>query len=212
VSDFPDLTRKGSDIPFLAQAALNDPAVMLQILDGIASATRNANLRANSSEALQLLSRTNPHELLPHWDYFVGLLSSGNGFAQYPAIHILANLAPADRDGRFSQAFDLFYNLLEGESVMIAGHVAAVSGQIAQAQPHLRSQIVQRLLTAPLAGLEAPRRELVRGYIVEALDACMTDASDRGPILAFVGQLQKAGSPGARKKATAFLKKWGGGS
>ena len=208
MSDNLDLAQKGISIPGLAQAALENPAVMRQLLDGIAPAARSANIRSNSSEALQLLNRTNPHELLPHWDYFVGLLGSGNGFAQYPAIHILANLAPVDRDGRFDRAFDLFYSLLDSDSVMIVAHVAGVSGQIALAQLHLRARIVQRLLAARMSGLEETRRDLARGYIVDALDACMADAPDQVPILAFVRQQQQTGSPGARKKAGAFLKKW----
>ena len=75
MSDTLDLAQKGISIPDLAQAALDDPAVMQQLLDGISPAAKSANVRSNSSEALQLLSRTNPQALLPHWDYFVSLLS-----------------------------------------------------------------------------------------------------------------------------------------
>lgn len=208
MSDTPDLAQKGISIPSLAQAALDNPAMMRQLLDGISPAAKSANIRSNSSEALQLISRTSPHALLPHWDYFVGLLASGNGFAQYPAIHVLANLAAVDSDGRFERSFEAFYGLLEGDSVMISAHVAGVSAQIAAAQPHLQPRIVRRLLCARLSGLEESRRDLVRGYVVEALDACMASAQDPAAILAFVRQQQTSGSPGTRKKATAFLKKW----
>jgi hypothetical protein len=208
MSDPLDLAQKGISIPGLAQAALGDAAVMRRLLDGIAPEARGANVRSNSSEALQLLSQTNPVALFPHWDYFVSLLSSGNGFAQYPAIHVLANLAPADHDCRFEAAFDLFYSLLDSGGVMIAAHVAGVSAQIAVAHPHLQARIADRLLAAQMPNLEGSRQDLVRGYIVEALDACLPGVADRAPAMAYIRRQQQSGSPGARKKAAALLRKW----
>jgi hypothetical protein len=208
LSETPGLEQKGISISGLAQAAVDDPAVMRQLLDGISPAVKSANVRSNSSEALQLLSQTNPLALFPHWDYFVGLLGTGNGFAQYPAIHIMANLATADRECRFERAFDLFYDLLDSGGVMIAAHIAGVSSQISIAYPHLRARIVQRLLAAQMPNLEESRRDLVRGYVVEALETCMPGLADREPALAFIRRQQQSGSPSTRKKAAAFLKKW----
>ena len=146
----PDLTTKDADPAALAARAAADPAFLQALLDGISPAVQKAAVRSNASKTLQLLSETRPELLLPHWDYFVGLLASGNGFAQYPAIHVMANLAAHETEGRWERAFDAFYDLLECDSVMIAGHVAGVSGQVATGQPALRERIAERLSRRPL--------------------------------------------------------------
>ena len=92
------------------------------------------------------LSEQHPEILLPHWAHFTKLLRSDNGFSKYVAIHVIANLVTAGDEGRFEKTFNTFYKLLDDESVMVASHVAGVSGQIAKANPALQSKITRRLL------------------------------------------------------------------
>lgn len=205
-----ELTTKGADIAALAGRAAADPTFLETLLDGISPAVQKEAVRSNASKALQLLSETRPDVLLPHWDYFVGLLGSGNGFAQYPAIHVMANLAPHDFEGRWELAFEAFYGLLECDSVMIAGHVAGVSGQVGRGKPALRQRIAERLLKARYGGLDPQRADLVRGYALDALGEFAGELPDLAPALAHARALAASSSPGTRKKAAAFLKRFGG--
>ena len=172
---------------------------------------QKAAVRSNASKTLQLLSETRPELLLPHWDYIVGLLASGNGFAQYPAIHVMANLAAHETEGRWERAFDAFYDLLECDSVMVAGHVAGVSGQVATGQPALRERIAERLLAARYSGLDADRRDLVRGYALDALGEFAAGLPDLSTVVAHARELAASPNAGTRKKANAFLKRFGDG-
>lgn len=207
-----DLSRKDLDPDALARAAAADPALLQALLDGVLPAVQRAPVRGNSAKALQRLSEIQPLVLLPHWEYLVTLLTSGNGFSQYPAIHIMANLAPYDSEGRMAACLDAFYDLLDGDSVMVAGHVAGVSGQIARAQPALAGRIAERLLQAEIRGLDEQRRDLVRGYILESLAVCAPALSDPGVVLAYAQQQAGSGSPTTRKKAAALLKRLGRGA
>lgn len=204
----PVLTDKEADIAVLAQRAAGDPDFLRALLDGISPAVQKTAVRSNASKTLQQLSETRPDLLLPHWEYLVALLSSGNGFAQYPAIHVTANLADHDAEGRWERVLGAFYDLLECDSVMIAGHVAGVSGQVARGQPALRERIAERLLNARYSGLDPERGELVRGYALDALAEFAADLPDPSSVVGHAQGLAASPNAGTRKKANAFLKRF----
>ncbi len=138
------------------QLALSDERALREILSGIVS--KHDAYRYNCFKVLLQISETQPLVLYPEWDYFVELLKSDNSFSQYPAVHIIATLVEADEDDRFDAIFDTYYSLLDDESVMIAGHVAGVSGKIARAKPRLRARITERLLNIDATHFELAQR------------------------------------------------------
>src|SRR5512135_2691518 len=160
----------------MAQHALHNKRALQDLLDGISPKTQKSVIRESSSKAVLLLSEQHPDVLLPHWAYFVRLLKSDNGFSKYVAIHVIANLVTAGDDGRFEKAFNTFYKLLDDESVMVASHVAGVSGQIARAKPALQSKITRRLLDIDKTHFAADRRALIISYALTSFDQYFADA------------------------------------
>jgi hypothetical protein len=194
----------------MAQHALHNERALHDLLDGISPKTQKSIIRENSSKAVLYLSEQHPAVLLPHWAYFVKLLKSDNGFSKYVAVHTLANLVTTDDDGRFEKSFIAFYKLLDDESVMVASHVAGVSGQIARAKPQLQSKITQRLLSIPQTHFPAERQALIISYALPSLDEYFAEATarDQDRILAFAHQQLDCASPKTRKLAKDFIKKW----
>ena len=119
--DKPDLSQKELDAEAIAIQALADERILPELLDGISPESKKHIIRTNSFNALLILAEQHPEVLFPRWDYLVELLQSDNGFSQYPAIHLIAALAPSDDAGRFEAIFDTFYSLLNDKSVMVAG-------------------------------------------------------------------------------------------
>jgi len=194
----------------MAQHALHHERALQDLLDGISPKTQKSFIRESSSKAVLYLSQQHPEVLLPHWAYFVRLLKSDNGFSKYVAIHAIANLVTAGDEGRFDRSFKTFYQLLDDDSVMVASHVAGVSGQIARAKPHLQPKITQRLLNISHTHFPAERQALIVSYAILSLDEYFADttARDQGRILAFVQQQIDCASPKTRKLAKDFIKKW----
>lgn len=194
----------------IAQHALHNQRALQDLLDGISPKTQKSVIRESSSKAVLYLSAEYPAVLLPHWAYFARLLKSDNGFSKYVAIHTIANLVTAGDEGRFEKSFNAFYNLLDDESVMVASHVAGVSGQIARAKPLLQPRITQRLLGIGQTHFPADRQALIISYALLSLDEYFADATtrDQDRILAFVQQQIDCASPKTRKLAKDFLKKW----
>ncbi len=203
-----DLTRKTIQPDRIAELALDDEALLQGLLAGISPETRKAPLRENSSQALMYMAETWPEMLLPHWAYFVGLLKSDNGFSKYAAIYILTSLARISDQRLFERTFNLYYDLLDDESVMVAAHAARNSGRLAKAHPTLQAKITQRLLAIGKTHFDASRKDLIKGYVIEALDEYMDVAQQKAKILAFVKQQVDCTSPKTRKLAKAFLQKW----
>jgi hypothetical protein len=210
MTDEIDLEAKNANAEEIAASALQDERVLRALLEGIAPEARKTAVRENSFKTLLLLSERQPKVLFPHWKYLAGLLKSDNGFSKYAALYLIAALAPADDEGRFDKAFNTFYGLLDDESVMVASHIAKVSGKIAQAKPHLQDKITKRLLAIDKTHFDAERQGLVKGYAIAALDEYYAEAHDQAKILAFVRKQLSAASPKTRKAAKDFLKKWKG--
>ncbi len=194
----------------MAHHALQNRRALQDLLDGISPKTHKSVIRESSSKAVLYLSEQHPEVLLPHWAYFVRLLKSDNGFSKYVAVHVIANLTTAGDDGRFEKVFNTFFNLLDDESVMVASHVAGVSGQIAGAKPRLRPKITQRLLGIAQTHFPAERQALIISYAIPSLDEYFADAAGREQerILDFVKRQIDCASPRTRKLAKDFIKKW----
>ncbi len=194
----------------MAEHALHNERARHDLLDGISPKTQKSVIRESCSKAVLYLSEQHPDVLLPHWAYFIGLLRSDNGFSKYVAVHVIANLVSAGDEGRFERSFTAFYKLLDDESVMVASHVAGVSGQIARAKPELRSRITQRLLGITQTHFPAEHQALIISYAILSLDEYFADTAprDRTRILTFVQQQIDCASPKTRKLAKDFIKKW----
>src|SRR5512136_61233 len=194
----------------MAQHALHNERALQDLLDGISPKTQKSIIRESSSKAILYLSERHPEVLLPHWAYFVKLLKSDNGFSKYVAVHVIANLVTAGDEGRFEKSFNIFYKLLDDESVMVASHVAGVSGQIARARPLLQHKITQRLLGITQTHFSAERQALIISYAIPALDEYFANspAREQDRMLAFVQQQIDCASPKTRRLAKDFVKKW----
>ena len=205
----PDLSRKSTRPELLAEMALEDERLLQELLQGVSPHTKKAQLRENCSKALRIMAEQWPETLLPHWDYFLGLLKSDNGFSKMVAIYVLASLVPVDANGLFEKSFNVFYSLLDDESVMVASHAAGVSGRIAKAKPALQSKITKRLLEIDRTHFEPSRQDLIKSYIIEALNQYFGESKDKLKIVAFVKRQVDCSSPKTRKLARESLKKWG---
>jgi hypothetical protein len=153
------------------------------------------------------MAETWPEHLLPHWDYFVQLFKSNNGFSKYVAIYVVASLSTAAPD-RFASTLEEYFTLMDDESVMVASHAALNAAKIARACPSLQTEIINRLLSVDQTHHDPGHLGLVKAYVVEALDALYPSVSNQSEILEFVSAQIECPSPKTVKLAKVFLKKW----
>ncbi len=205
-----DLNKKALRPDKLAELAIQDEKILQALLQGITPEAQKANVRENSSKVLIFLAENQPEVLLPYWTNFIKLLKSENGFSKYVAIHVITLLVQIDKKGLFEKVFDVYYGLLDDESVMVASHLAGTSGKIAKAKPALQPKITQCLLAVDKTHFNASRQALIKSYIIEAFSEYFEESEDKAMMIAFVKQQVDCESPKTRRAAKVFLQKWEG--
>jgi hypothetical protein len=193
----------------LDEALTTDQKPIEECLLAIEPASKKTEIRSMGYKTLLKIAEEQPETLMPYWDRLSALLHCGNGSTQYIAVHLLAPLTRADRDGRFGDLLDDFFSLLDDESVMVASHTAAVAGQIALAHPELQERITKKLFGIHQTHFDAERKGLVASYAIGSFDEFFSQSSNQDEIASFVRRQLNSASPKTRKLAAVFLKKWG---
>jgi hypothetical protein len=191
----------------IAEMALEDPALLKELLSGVSEQKQKSARRENCSQALMFMAETWPEILLPFWDYFVRLFKSNNGFSKYVAIYVIASLTKSSPK-RFVPTLEDYFELLDDESVMVASHAALNAAKIAHACPDIQPEIIHRLLLIDQTKHDPSRLGLVKAYIIETLDSLYLTASNQLEIMDFVKAQIGCPSPKTVKLAKAFLKKY----
>ncbi|MFC1563680.1 hypothetical protein ACFL6G_02030 [candidate division KSB1 bacterium] len=177
-----------------------------EALDGLQSV--NAADRDIHYFKLLAVSEKTPEKLYYAWDVLIELLGKPEVSKKFVAIQLLGNLIKVDKESRFENIFEDFYELLSHESPVVSPHIAGKSGKIIIANPHLKSKILSKLLNIDkISGCRHP--VLIKAYIIEALDECYALLSDkeRKDVSAFIQKQLDSESPKTRKRAKDYFKK-----
>ena len=201
----PEMNDKNADIESMAEKALADERLLSEMLDGLRS--KNETFRYNCFKVLMLISREHGEVLYPQWDFFVELLESDNTYRKLSGLQLIANLTRVDEDGKFEEIFDKYYNLLNDRGTILAAYLAANSGKIARAKPHLQAGVTDRLLDIERV-YQGKQIELVKSHVIEAFGEYFEEAEHKERIKEFVRNQLSSESPRTRKQAKAFLDKW----
>jgi AAA+ ATPase superfamily predicted ATPase len=118
----------------------------------------------------------------------------------------LANLTKVDEASKFETVFDEFYDIVNGDALVPACHVAYVSHKIVKAKPELADKITERLLNLDNAAYK--HKELVQANALRSFSQYFDRISDKDKIVSLAKDLQKSKSSRAKKEAAEFLEKW----
>jgi hypothetical protein len=199
-----DLEKRTPDQQKIAEDAAKDGRLLSELLNDLLS--KKNGVRYKSFKAVYLISEEHPEMLYPKWDYFEDMLKSEDNALKFQAIHILANLAKVDAAGRFENVFDQFYDIVNGDALIPAAHVAYVSHKIVKAKPELADKIAEKLLNLDKATYK--HTELVQANALRSFSEYFDRISDKTKIVSLAKELQKNKSSRAKKEATEFLRKW----
>ena len=201
----PEISGKDVDIESMAEKALADETLLSELLDGLTS--KNETLRYNCFKVLMLISQDHGTALYPKWDYFIELLGNDNTYHKISGLQIIANLTKVDADNKFEKTFDRYYSLLSDTGTIVAAYLAANSGKIAEAKPHLQGPITDRLLDIEKT-YRGKQIDLIKGHAIEAFSEYYTESQEQDRIIEFVKEQLRSTSPRTRKTAEKFLKRF----
>jgi hypothetical protein len=198
--------RKGSDKEAIAVRISRSPELIAQLFEGLGAS--KANVKFGCARVLETISTTNPDVLYPVFDRFVHLLRADNKILQWEAIRIIANLAPADSDGKIEHILDEYLAPIRGPVMITAANVIKGAAVIAAAKPHLAGKIAGALLGVEKARYRtAECRNIALGHAIEAFDLFFDRVEYRKPVLELVRRQRVNRRNATKRKAERFLKK-----
>ena len=202
---------KGADPSTIAAEAIENPAFIEELIAGVTAPT--GTLRYGFEKVLRAISEQRPDLVYPFFDRFVQLMDGKNSFLKWGAILTIANLTPADTEGRFERIFRKYYAPITGPAMVTAANIVGSSVKIISAKPMLTQRITRAILRVEKADFErhgepsAECRNVVLGHAIDALDQVFDRFDDKATVVRFVKrQLNNTRRPVVRK-AEAFLAK-----
>ena len=193
------------DVENIVEKAISDDTLLSELLQGILS--KKDETRSKNFEILLQISKVHPKILYLKWDFLADLLNSDNHFHRYIVINLLANLASVDKNNKFEEIFDRYFNNIESNRTMVAGQTALNSGKIAKEIPNLRLKITNILLNIDKIH-QGKQTELLKGYAIVAFNEYFKETDHKKEILRFVKAQLNSNSPKTKKVAKEFLKRW----
>lgn len=103
-------------------------------------------LKFNCEKVIRQLTATYPELVYPYFNKFAELLISPNNIIQWGTIISLSNLIEVDRDNNFEAIYELYFGLLNAESMITASNVVKNAWKYVQAHPEKEGDLTARLL------------------------------------------------------------------
>ena len=172
------------------------------------SSSEKATIKYKSLKVLTLLSEQNSKLLYSKWDFFVNLLDNENTFLRTIGATIIANLTIVDKDQKFENIFDKYYNLLEDKSMINAANIAQRSGIIAKAKPHLQDEITNKLLNIDKTHHSTECKNIIKGKAILSFEEYFEEYKNKEKIIQFAQKEFKNTRSATRKKAEKLIRKW----
>lgn len=169
--------------------------------------SNNEKLRNKAFNILLPLSENSPENLYSEWDKLIKILNKKEVSNKYVAIPLIANLTSIDKENKFDQIFDDFYELLNHESPVVSPHIAGQSGKIIKNKPYLQKEILEKLLSTDEKS-DCRHKELLKSYVIDALAESFNAIKNKDKVIQFVEKQINSESPKTKKRAREFLKKY----
>jgi hypothetical protein len=193
----------------LFQELEQNQSLLPTILEGLSSS--KATIRYGCAGVLMDFSENYPERLYPQFETFVNLMNSKYRILTWNALAVIANLTRVDKEGKFDEIFDKYYDFLNDEYMVTVANVVGNSAKIAMAKPYLTERITSRLLsvenikTTPHLTTECKR--VIVQHTIKSLYLFFNEIKSKEQVLSFVKRQTNSTRATLRKEALDFLKK-----
>ncbi|MGI2336543.1 MAG: hypothetical protein ACRKGH_07890 [Dehalogenimonas sp.] len=173
----------------------------------LATLGEKSTARFKAVKELQLISKTNPSLLYPHFQVFTQLLDNPSRVLLWNGIIILSYLVKVDTERHFDGIFYKYYAHLWDGNLVTSANILGHSGHIILSRPDLSDKIVAELLSVdsiPLPTTEC--REVARGSVLASFTECYHLLRNNQTVNDFIIRCAKSHRPAVKKQAEFLLK------
>lgn len=182
----------------------NDRRVVDKVLNLVES--NNSKVKYRSIKTLNHISKLKPSLLYENWDYFVEKLDSDNNILKWNSIEIIANMVKIDKDDKFIQIFNKYFDLIKNDTGITVYFVIENAASIINSKPELREQIIDLLIDVDkLNNLDQKNLDFLTGKTITTFQECFSHVESNDQVVEFVSKQKNSRRRLNRSKANKFL-------
>ena len=169
---------------------------------------KTAKVKYASTKKSIAISKENPSELYPDFDFFVKLLDSKNQIMKWTAILVLGNLSKVDEKEKVDELIPRLIGFLNGGKMITANNSILALSQIALYKPKYQEKIWKEFIKVENYNYNTPEcRNVALGKVVSALGKFRDKIKDRKDILEFLERQTNNTRVSVKKRAIELLEK-----
>lgn len=168
----------------------------------------NPKVKYGGAKKAIAISKENPAELYPSFDFFVKLLGSENQIIKWTAIQIIGYLSAVDKKKKVDKLLPLLIKFLNGGKMITANNAILALSEIALYKPEYQNRIINELLKVENYNYEtAECRNIALGKAILALGKFKDQIRNNKEVLNFLERQTRNTRNATKKKAHELLSK-----
>jgi hypothetical protein len=108
--------------------------------------SKTAKIKYASTKKAIVISKDNPAELYPDFDFFIELLSNENQIIKWTAIQVIGNLSKVDKKKKIDKLLPKLISFLNCEKMITANNTILALSEIALNKPEYQEKIFKELI------------------------------------------------------------------
>ncbi len=162
---------------------------------------------ASTKKAIAI-SKEDPSELYPDFDFFVELLNSENQIIKWTAIQVIGNLSKVDKKKKVDKLLPKLISFLNCGKMITANNTILALSEIALNKPEYQEMIVKEFIKVEQYSYNTSEcRNVALGKVILALGKFKDKIKDRKDILEFLERQTNNTRDSVKKRAIKLLEK-----
>ncbi len=154
------------------------------------------------------ISKDNPGELYPDFDFFIELLNSENQIIKWTAIQVIGNLSRVDKRKKIDKLLPKLIGFLNCGEMITANNTILALSEIALNKSEYQEKIFKELIKVEHYNYDTLEcRNVALGKVVLALGKFKDEIKDRKDILEFLERQTNNTRASVKKRAIKLLEK-----
>ena len=170
--------------------------------------SKTAKIKYASTKKAIVISKENPSELYPDFDFFIELLNSENQIIKWTAIQIIGNLSKVDKKKKVDKLLPRLIRFLNCGKMITANNTILALSEIALNKPEYQEMIFKEFIKVEQYNYDTSEcRNVALGKVILALGKFKREIKGQKDILEFLERQTNNTRIPVKKRAIKLLEK-----
>ena len=170
--------------------------------------SKTAKVKYAGTKKAMAISKEDPSELYPDFDFFIELLNSENQIIKWTAIQVIGNLSKVDKKKKVDKLLPRLIGFLNCGKMITANNTILALSEIALNKPEHQEKIFKEIIKVEHYNYDTLEcRNVALGKVVSALGKFKDEIKDRKDILEFLERQTNNTRASVKKRAIKLLER-----